>query len=244
MLKRFSLILLVGAVAFFIAAPAWADFTGLNIVPDAQVQDDGALTFMVRGDWGNSGFDDGHYIGFSYGLMDYLEIGGSWRLTEDEDFRGDPTFDVKFRYNLAPEMEPCPGSDEEAGCGGCKGLATGIAVGAYNINFDEDENGNMVPYLVYTHDFEGFRGSLGYSFEEDNGAIFSGWELDAGDGVLKWDWTQISDGNDWNSSVGFETPFYWDDWLDGDWTIGSWLMFTSNDAGSDVWTVEVSYTLP
>jgi len=273
MTKRISLLLLVGAVLFFIAAPAFADFTGTNLVPDARVQDDGSLKFLLRGDWGNNKYDDGHFIGFTYGLLDYFEIGGSWRLTENEDLRRDPVFDLKFRYDLAPEKDGCDeememdnddeteDADEaedvdevddddetemEGGCGGGCGYknATGIAVGAWNVNFDEDKNGKIIPYFVYTHDFDGLRGSIGYEFQEDNDGIFTGWEFDAGDGVLRADWTQVNDGEDWNGSVGFETPFYWDDVVDGEWTVGSWLVFSSDDNASDVWNLELTYTLP
>jgi len=273
MIKRISLLLLVGAVVFFIAAPAFADFTGTNLVPNASVQDEGALKFFLRGDWGNNKFDDGHSIGFRYGIFENFEIGGSWRLTEDEDFRQDPTFEVKFRFDLAPEKEGCgtememddddegedvEDADEaedvdemddddemEMGCEGCGPVnATGIAVGAWNVNFDEDKNGKIVPYIVYTHDFTGLRGSVGYAFQEDNNAAFTGWAVDAGDGAVRCDWIQANDGEDWNAAVGFQTPLNWDDVIDGAWGIESWLTFSSDDNASDVWTVKLTYDLP
>jgi hypothetical protein len=243
MLKRISLLLLVGAVLFLMAAPAWADHSGNNMTPTAAVQDEGATPLLFTGEWGNAKADDGHYLGICYGLFGTMEIGGTYRLTEDDDFRLDPTFEFKYRYSLADEPEPCGMEGGCSGCGGCTALETALAVGAWNINFDEDKNGSIVPYVVYTHDFTGLRGSVGYSFEEDNGAFFSGWELDAGETVLRWDWMQANDGNDWDAAVGFETPFNWDDWFESNWTVGSWLQFSSDSAASDMWVLQFTYTI-
>jgi len=239
MLKRLSIIAVLSVIAIFISLPASATPSDTNITWNADVTADESLTLFTWAEWGNNKYDDGHYIGFSYGLFDWVEIGGDWRITEDEDHRQDPTFDAKLRFALSDEEDGC--GDGE-GCGGsCACInTTAIAIGVDNINFDEDENGDFIPYIVYTHDFDGFRGHAGYAFEEDNGAIFVGFDTNAGDATFKWDWTQCNDGDDWLAAVGVEVPF---ELLDEDgWNFATYLMFASNDEMSDTWTVEFNYT--
>jgi hypothetical protein len=236
--------LTIGLAAFIawglLAGPALAYPTNTNITYNADVTPDNQLILYLAGEWGNDKFDDGHYVGFSYGLMDIIEIGGTWRLTEDEDYRRDPVFDVKLRYDLGgTECDEGCDETEEEGCDGSRIDTTGIAIGVDNINFDEDKNGHIIPYIAYTHDFDGMRATAGYSFEEDNGAIFVGFDAAAGDAVLKWDWTQIDDGDDWMAAVGFDLPFVL---TDDNWCFSSYLAFSSNDAYSDVWGAEISYT--
>jgi len=234
-MKRITLLLtLTAAAAIFLAAPVFADPSGNNITYNADVTGANELVLIFSADWGNNKYDDGHFIGFSYGLMDMIEIGGNWRLTEDEDYRQDPIFDAKFRFDLGEDCE-CPGCENQ-----CR-TTTGIALGADNINFDEDENGSIIPYVVYTHDFNGLRASAGYAFEEDNGAIFVGFDADTGDATLMWDWMQENDGDDWRAAVGCEMPF---DWFDDNWTFVTHLSFSSDSTASDIWYVEFNYAIP
>jgi hypothetical protein len=234
MMRRITLLFIIAAAAaIFLAAPVFADPTGNNITYNADVTAANELVLIFSAEWGNNKYDDGHFVGFSYGLMDMFEIGGNWRLTEDEDYRHDPVFDAKFRFDLGQDIS-CDGEDGYR-------TTTGIAVGADNINFDTDKNGNIIPYIAYTHDFEGLRATAGYSFEEDNGAIFVGFDAETGDATLMWDWTQVNDGEDWNAAVGCEMPF---EWFDDNWAFATHLAFSSNSTASDVWYVEFNYTIP
>ena len=203
------------------AVPAFATPTDICNAYNADITADGALVLYLWGDWGNDKYDDGHYVGFSYGLMDMFEVGGDWRITENEDFRQDPTLDAKFRFSLSDE------------------LTNAIAVGVDNINFDEDVQGKFIPYIVYTHDFEGLRAHAGYSFEEDNSGAFVGFDAATGDATLKWDWKQIADGDDWMGAVGFDMPF---ELMTENWVLSMFLTWSSNDDISDVWHAEINYT--
>lgn len=260
-----KLLFLIIPIALFaiLALPAMATPTHTNNVYNADVTGDGELVLYLWGMWGNEKYDDSHWTGFSYGFGDFLEIGGSYRITENDDFRSDPHFDARLRYALADfwkgdeeEEGGCAeeeeGGEGEGGCGEgeggvcCGGACsyvntTGIAIGIDNLTGDEDVNGNMIPYIAYTHDFgDNFRGTAGYAFEDGNNAIFVGFDTTSGSGTYKWDWRQINDGADWQASVGFEFPFeaYWDNWA-----IASWLSFSSNQNIGEVWIVEVSYLI-
>lgn len=238
MLNKYKLFIFPAFILWVIAAtPVSATPTALNNAYNADVTDGGALILYLSGDWGNNKYDDGHDFGASYGLMGQFEIGFSWRLTAEDDFRQDPTFDAKFRFDLGGDKMDCEG--DCADCGGCD--TTGVAIGVDNINFDEDALGNFVPYIVYTHDFDGMRGHAGYAFEEDNGAIFVGLDHDTGDATLMWDWMQIDDGEDWQTAFGFSMPFQW---LDDNWCFTSNLTFSSNSTHADVWYAEFSYEIP
>lgn len=239
MLRKLLIISTMAMLSLLFTLPAMATYTGNNNTPSADITDEGTTILYAYGQWGNGKFDDGHYFGISYGLFDILEIGTDWRLTEDDDFRHDPTFDIAFRYDLGGEDKCDCGGECGDECGGCWMDSTGLAIGVYNINFDEDLEGNFIPYLVYTHDFEGFRGSLGYSFEEDNGAIFAGFDAPTGDATVMGDWTQTNDGGDWDATIGFDMPF---EWFDDNWSFCSFILFSSNDDEPDVWHVEFSYT--
>jgi hypothetical protein len=228
-----------------LALPASAYPTKINNAYNADVTPACALDLHLWGEWGNNKYDDGHFLGASYGIADMAEVGFSWRLTEDEGYRQDPTYDVKLRFDLGEKPETCCADGEgtcEEGCTGCPcRTSTGLAIGADNINFDEDTLGKIIPYIVYTHDFEDMRAHVGYSFEEDNGAIFAGLDFDSGDATLKFDWMQVNDGNDWEAAFGFDMPFQL---YDDNWTFTSYLTFASDSDASDVWHAEVSYLIP
>ncbi|MFH1676202.1 MAG: hypothetical protein ABIC40_04175 [bacterium] len=235
-----------------LAIPAMATPTHTCITPNADITPEMNVVVYGWGEWGANRFDDGHFAGISLGLFDIIEVGGSYRLTKDSEFRMDPTFDAKAHYKFNDNIT--------------------IAAGAYNFSGDEDKNGSMVPYGVLCYDFGGLRANVGFAAREKEkidevnpatgvpytwkewaekypnypgviaaSGLFVGFDTKAGDATLKMDWTQINQGDDWRTAFGFDVPI--EILIDG-WTVGSWLVFSSNDQIPDTWILELSYAYP
>ncbi len=229
MTNRILTILSIAVLAWFIAVPAWATATRCNNTYNTDITDEGNTILYFFCDWGSGKYDDGHFFGISYGLMDWVEIGGTYRLTENSDFQSDPFFDIKVRYGFSN----CDDPDSDWGHSGA------IAFGLDNITGNEDENGSMIPYIAYTHLWSGdFRGHAGYSLEDNNTGLFFGFDTVAGDANLKWDWMQTNDGSDWITAFGFDIPVTI---FDTDLGFCTFLTFPSNDNESEVWYVEFTY---
>lgn len=247
MRKKLLFLLVLAVSVWLIASPAMAVSSTTNFTWNGDVTPDDTWIFFAMGDWGTDKFDDNHEIGFSYGFEDFLEVGGRWRLTENSDFSQDPRFDAKYRFDIGGNEACCCGpgcsnSEEPCCCGevcNC-GDSTGVAIGLDNINFDEDKNGKVMPYLAYTHDFGGLRGTLGYSFEEDNGAVFGGLDSAAGDVTLKWDWRQMNDGENWQTAFGLTMPFHF---YDDNWNFKTFLTFSTDSTAPDIWHCEFFYLM-
>lgn len=232
MTKRILIIVSIVSLAWFIAAPAWATPSGCANTYTTDVTAEGNTILYLFGDWGNNKYDDGHYFGISYGVGDWMEIGGTYRLTLDSDFQSDPVFDLRLRHGLSDEEE-CEGADSGWGHPGA------VAFGLDNITGNEDENGSMIPYIAYTNLWcEGVRGHAGYSFEDGNNSIFIGFDAEAGDATLLADWMQTNDGGDWVAAFGVAFPL---EIFDTEFGGCTFLSIPSDDAESETIYLELAY---
>jgi hypothetical protein len=216
----------VVSITIFVAlcAPAFATATTVINAYSADVTPAGHAIIYLYGLWGNEKHDDAHYVGVSYGIGDFLEIGGNWRITKTEDYRHKPTADAKFHWDINKKDK----------------LTSAFAVGIDNVSTDQDKEGHNIPYVAYTQDFKDFRAHAGYSFEDDNRGIFVGLDAKTGEALLLWDWIQSNDGHDWITSFGAEVPVKV---ISEDFYASASLSFSSQESSSDVLEVTLEYYL-
>jgi hypothetical protein len=195
--------------------------TNLNDIPVADVMEWRSFeisTWVTTGerekpDWWGA---------FDVGILDYGEIGAYGMLGPTDEGQGDVRFFGKFVYALGE---------------GLPNLGAGID----NFTGDEDDNGNIDPYLVVTHDFGFLRGTLGYSFQDDDQAFFAGidksfdfLELPARVGL---DARQTDDGDEWLVSAGLKYQ------LPLDFVVESWYTWTTVDGAENTLTIRLNWVI-
>jgi hypothetical protein len=222
--KKGLLIMRYGCVVFMLiimlslcAASAWAAPSGLNNIPTADVAPTNVLVLQAFSSFGQD-TPPSWFAGFKYGVLENLEAGIDGRL-DGPGANTDPALQVKYRFPLDPQ--------------------TALAAGIANITGDTDKNGNTFPYLVLSHDFTGVRGHLGYSFENDNQALFVGLDKAVNTKLtLRADWIQVADGHESLSSLGFISP------LNKDWLVEGWATFPSQNGAQTGYVLKLDYVLP
>ena len=204
--------------------PALASSTGLNNIPTA---DTPPFSTIVLQSWLTLGDDrDAAYVsGFKMALPLFdrpfeLGLDKQWG---DEDV---PAV-LQFKYALAL------GED----------LPT-LGLGMTNVGFssgDRDDAGQPFKFGVLTHDFGSFRAHAGYGFQQGNDAAFFGFdktiELFERDLMLRTDFTQIDDQEQWMGSAGF---IYF---IDEHWAFESWVSQPFDD-GDPYFTMKVNFAIP
>lgn len=215
--------LLLAAVCL-VVAPAWATTQGypgtnLNDIPVAEVipwRSFEISTWVTTGEreepvwWG----------AVNVGILDYGEVGLYGMLGPSDEDQGDIRFHGKFVYPLG------------------EGLPN-LGAGLQNLTDDEEDNGEIDPFLVVTHDFGPVRGHAGYSFQDDDQAFFAGvdtsfdfLELPATVGL---DLLQTDDGDEWLLSLGFEYE------LPLNFIVESWYTWTTVDGDENMITVRLNW---
>ena len=204
-------------------APAWATALGqpgtnLNDIPVAEVL---AWRSFEISTWVTTAETDEPlwWGAINIGILDYAEVGAYGILGPTDEPQGDLRLFGKFVYPLG-EGRP------------------NVGAGIQNVTDDDDTNGNVSPYLVLTHDFGPARGTIGYSFQDDNEAFFVGvdtsfdfLELPATVGL---DALQTSDGDEWLVSAGFEYQ------LPLNFVAEGWYTWTSVDGAENMITLRLN----
>ncbi len=165
--------------------------TGLNNIPTADTPPDRTVVIQAFANL-REGSQDDFVAGFKMGLRPWeqrLEWGVDGRLGEGGT--GPAVFQGKYAIQPWEELPA-------------------VAVGVANLavtSEDRDEVGQAAKYLVGTHDFNWFRGHVGFSFQQDNDAAFFGFDKTVDvlgrDLMLRTDFTQIDDADQWLGSGGF-----------------------------------------
>jgi hypothetical protein len=187
----------------------------------APVTGDGQFYIYYGNITGNKGYEGCGYAGFDYGFFDFFETGICWTVGDSDSVFESPVFDGKVVYALDDER------------------STSLAAGFDNLSGDEDKNGPIIPYFVYTHDFDGVRAHGGYIFERDNESIFLAVDGDIENVCLGADWSEINEGNDWEASVSIWVPLTD---IDDNCALYSYYTFSSDKEAGETLTIELSFT--
>ena len=207
--------------AFVSTAPAQHPGTNLNDIPVADVMK--WRTFEVSS-WVTTGErEEPDWWGvLNVGILDYGEAGVYGMLGPSDENKGDFRFFGKFVYPLG-EGKP------------------NLGAGLDNLTGDEDSNGSIDPYVVVTHDFGFLRGTIGYSFQDEDEALFAGadkaftfLELPATVGL---DLAQTDDGDEWLVSAGFTYQ------LPLDFVLQSWYTWTTVDDAENTLTIRLNWVI-
>jgi hypothetical protein len=214
------------AAAVLVPTPALATPTGLNNIPTADTPGDREIVFQAFADFRDE-VHNSYWIGFKGGLRPWnqrLEYGADGRLGD-----GDPSAAVlQFKYAIAfKELFKSENNLPLA------------AVGVANLALtseDRDDIGQPATYLVATQDFDWFRATAGYQFQHQNDAAFFGFdttfELFDRDFMLRTDYRQIDDQDQWLGSVGF---IYF---IDEHFALESWASFPF-ESGEPIFTIKL-----
>ncbi|MBN1917978.1 MAG: hypothetical protein JW889_08730 [Verrucomicrobia bacterium] len=221
-LLRIALLALVCLGTVLVAtARAAHPGTSLNDIPVADVID--WRTFEIKTWVHTAELEEPEWWGaVNFGILDYAEVGVYGILGPRDDAGGDVRFFGKFVYPL--------GEDRPS-----------IGAGLDNLTGDEDDNGNIDPYLVVTHDFGPVRGTLGYSLQDDDEAFFAG--IDTSFDFLEMpitaglDVTQTDDGDEWLVSAGFEYQ------LPLELVLETWYTWTTVDDAEDALTIRLNWVI-
>ncbi len=179
------------------STPTLATSTGLNNIPTADTPGNRELVFQSFVNIHDERHDD-WFLGFNGGLRPgslSFEYGADGRIGE-----GDSQPAV-LQFKVAVALSELFESDQNLPMG-----ALGVANLAITSS-DRDEVGQPAIFPVLTHDFGWFRGHAGYQFQNDNETAFFGFdktiELFDRDLMLRTDFIQIDDRDQWLGSAGF-----------------------------------------
>lgn len=213
--------LAVGAACLLMVGHVTASPSGLNNIPTADVAPERTLVFQSWGTFA-SGAGPDWTAGAKYGLIEGVEIGIDQRVGSDDT--GPLTFQAKYQI---------PGLGDA--------LPVQPLVGVANVSDDRDEAGEADPYIVLTFDVEIIRFHAGYSFQDENEAVFGGldktFELMDRDLMLRADVRQISDGDETLSSIGFLYVLPYNFVFEG------WGSFPSTSGAEDSLTAKLNYVV-
>jgi len=210
----------LGVVLAWTAAPGTPG-TNLNDIPIAEVlawRTAEITTWVTTGEG-----EEPDWLGaINIGLLDYAEVGIHGVLGPTDEEQGNIRFFGKFVYSLGDDLPT-------------------LGAGIQNVSGDENENGNIDPYLVAMHDFGPVRGHLGYSFQDDDEAFFAGvdtsfsfLEMPATVGL---DVMQTADGDEWLVSAGFEYE------LPLSFVLESWYTWTTVDDAENTITLRLNWVI-
>ena len=191
--------------------------TGLNNIPTADVVAEQVLVLQGFSEFG-TGRVPSWFAGFKYGPAANWEVGID-DTASGPGSAGGPVLQVKYRAPLK------------------HGVALGL--GAANISTDSERNGDVFPYAVISAALGRINGHIGYSAQADNNACFVGADGAINAKVtLRADWTQVADGEESVSSLGFIVP------LTSSWLVESWASFPSAEGAETSYVVKLDYVIP
>ncbi len=204
-----------------VTARVAASSTGLNNIVTADTPSDRTIVFQAFTHLANDR-DAEYWAGFKMGLDPF---GQKFEWGVDHRFGDDAGRAVlQFKYAL-PLGEDLPT----------------IATGVTNLGLrsqDRDVVGQPFKFGVLTHDFGPLRAHVGYGFQPDNDAAFFGFDktvtLFERDLMLRSDFTQIDDQEQWMGSAGF--IYFIDDHL----AVESWVSQPFDD-GDPRFTLKLNW---
>lgn len=208
-------VLLLG-IACLMSLSAQASPTGLNHIPTADVVDKDVLVLQA---WGSFDGESSWFAGFKYGPAD------NWEVGLDDLFSGAGS-------NTGPALQAKHRIPLQGGAAAALGLA--------NVSTDTDVNGEYYPYAVVTAPLgTDVHGTLGYSFQSGNQALFFGgsWCVNPRFS-LRADWTQTDNGDEAISSLGCITQ------LNDRWLAEAWASFPTAADLDTSYTVKVDCLIP
>lgn len=212
--------LITGVLTLIIAGCAAGSPSGLNNIPTSDVAPEKVLVLQTWGDFADNNYPVG-MAGFKYGLIKGVEVGLDQKLQKGDE--GALTFQAKWQWQIPGLTSVMP------------------LVGVANISDDRDKTGEVDPYLVLTLDAGISRFHLGYSFQDDNQAVFAGidktFKVAERDLVLRGDVRQVSDGDDLLGSVGVLHVLPYNFVFEG------WGSFPSNSDSDESVTIKLNYVI-
>jgi len=191
--------------------------SGLNNIPTADVVAEQVLVLQGFSQFG-TGRAPSWFAGLKYGPAANWEVG-----IDDTPLgtgsAGGPVLQVKYRAPLNRRVA--------------------LGLGAANISTDSGRNGDVVPYAVISAALGDINGHIGYSAQKDNKAWFVGADGAINPKVtLRADWTQVADGEESVSSLGFIAP------LTSSWLVEGWASFPSPEGAEASYVVKLDYVIP
>ena len=201
----------------FCAQAVLATPTGLNNIPTADVVAEQVLVVQGFSQFGAER-ETSWFGGLKYGPAANWEVG-----IDDTSLgigsAGGPVLQVKYRAPLNRRVA--------------------LGLGAANISTDSERNGEVFPYAVISAALGDANGHIGYSAQKDNKAWFVGADGAINPKVtLRADWTQVADGEESVSSLGFIAP------LTASWLVEGWASFPSAEGAETSYVVKLDYVIP
>jgi hypothetical protein len=193
--------------------------TGLNNIPTADVVPEQTLVFQAFGNFSGSTRPD-VWAGFKYGLLTNLEIGFDGQVNPDPSDEGALAGQANYRFTI--------------------GDSSALGVGVANIG-DEDRNGEVDYYAVFSQDLGAVRLHLGGTLQQDNEGIFAGldttWPVFERDFTFRSDIRQTEERDEQLGSAGFIYD------LGMNMLLEAWGSFPSRGGDEDVATVKLNYVI-
>jgi hypothetical protein len=119
------------------------------------------------------------------------------------------------------------------------GVGAAVALGMANISDDSDRNGDVFPYAVVSASAGAPRWHLGHAAQRNNHAWFVGLDQPVSRGLtVRADWTQVADGGESVSSVGFISG------ISSRWPVEGWASFPTAADAETGYIVKLDYVLP
>lgn len=150
-MRKLGMLVTIGILLSVASSAVQACYSGLLLIPTADVLDKGEYGIEAQIDGSLSDLSsDTQILNTEFGFMNRLEAGFDFDLSKNAD----STLLLNAKYLLLNENKQHPA----------------IAVGTCNIG----ENQKHSPYLVLTHSFDGLRGHLGTMRIDDRNRVFIG----------------------------------------------------------------------
>lgn len=202
------------------ARPVWADSTGLNNIPTADVVPERVLVFQYYNNLGPDNVPD-HWTGFKYGLMRNVEIGLDGRIFPEKGEQGNFVVQGKVRFELTEPLS--------------------MALGITNLG-DRDRAGAEFPFGVLTYDLgSAMRVHFGGTSQNNNEGFFGGIDKTVKflyrDLTFRADVIQVNDQTDNLSSFGFIYD------IGHDFLVESWVSFPTETGREEFYTLKLNYVI-
>jgi len=206
-----TLVVSVSCAQVVLATP-----TGLNNIPTADVVAEQVLVLQGFSEFGAERTPS-WFAGLKYGPAANWEVGID-DTSSGTGSAGGPVLQAKYRAPLNQRVA--------------------LGLGAANISTDSDRNGNACPYAVISAALGRINGHIGYSVQKDNNACFVGADGAINPKVrLRADWTQVAEGEESVSSLGFIAP------LTSSWLVEGWASFPSAEGAETSCVVKLDYVV-
>lgn len=211
-LAGLAAILAMGCPTAAVATPS-----GLNNIPTADVVAEQMLVLQAFTEFGRER-EPSWFGGLKYGPSANWEVGLD-DTSAGSGSAGGPVLQAKYRRPV--------------------GAGTAVALGMANISDDTDRNGEVFPYAVVSAPVGPPRWHLGYAPQRSNHAWFVGLDQPVSrELTVRADWTQVADGEESVSSVGFISG------ISSRWLIEGWASFPTAADAETSYIVKLDFVVP